>query len=356
MTFKYNTFGLLVLGASVLGISACNYNHPTQMPSGYTYHHDTYKSATPPLSSKITIEQRKYMDETQAEQFRSAVYDLLERVTMRAGMPPKPVYIQAPTPMNTFYANIDNDLRESMRHIGYAISDTPTGAYIFTYEALPIIQPEGAPTTNVNNVELTLRVFDSLSATARQLTVESGRYYIQGAESLNIEGSRYDVLPTQKQIEKQQMQMGAAQPVMQETMTVPMAPPMTSPMVQQFAEPQMPAVSAPTSMDADMGYSDSSDDMMVPTMPPEIEAPAEPVMDSTPVFNVPKVSKPAMEETKTNKKPSADDIIVINRGDVSVDNDVPMMPVVEPEYNALQEAIPDATNASRGRVSPPANY
>ena len=133
--------GLLTAGVSALALSGCS--HPNAMPTGYTYHNDTYKSAAPPPSRKITAEQRKYMDAAQAEQFRDAIYDLLTRLSSRAGMPPKPVYILAPDPMTTFYANIDNDLREGMRHLGYAISDVPTGAYVFAYNANLIERPRG---------------------------------------------------------------------------------------------------------------------------------------------------------------------------------------------------------------------
>ncbi len=148
------------------------------------------------MPSEITIEQRKYMNADQAEQFRDGTYDLLEKLTMRAGMPPKPVYVLTPSPMSNFYANIDNDLRENMRHIGYALSDTPNDAYVFTYDAQYIepaegvVRAEGAP-----NVELVLRVYNELSQTARLLSTERGQFYIQGADTLNIEPTSYDVLP-----------------------------------------------------------------------------------------------------------------------------------------------------------------
>lgn len=187
---------VLVAGASVLSISACT--HPNAMPTGYTYHHDTYKSAPPPLPKEITVEQRNHMDAVQAEQFRDGTYDLLEKLTARAGMPPKPVYVLAPKPMSTFYANIDNDLRENMRHIGYALSDTPVEAYVFTYNAEYIEPAEDMTSSDAANVLLTLRVYDGMGEAANLLSTETGSFYIKGAEALDIQPTSYDMMPKAK--------------------------------------------------------------------------------------------------------------------------------------------------------------
>lgn len=198
---KYLT--LFTLGTSVIALNACSVNHPNAMPTGYTYHKQTYKSPTPPASTKVNPGQRQYMNAVQAEQFRDSVYDLLERLTARAGMPPKPVYILAPDPMTTFYANIDNDLRESMRYIGYAISDLPVGAYVFTYDARTLDSPRGYVSQGEPNVELVLKVFDSVDQDARMLSQESGWYYIQGAETLNIKPATYKTLPSRLRLQQQ---------------------------------------------------------------------------------------------------------------------------------------------------------
>ncbi len=348
MTFYKNKLSFLALGASVLSIAACSYNHPNAMPSGYNYHHDTYKSPTPPASSKITIEERKYMDIAQAEQFRAAVYDLLERMTMRAGMPPKPVYIQAPDPMTTFYANIDNDLREGMRHIGYAISDTPEGAYIFAYEALPISNLEGQA-VSTNNVELTLRVFDSVSTDARQLTEESGQYFIQGADLLNIESTHYNVLPSQEKVRAQQM--------MVEPAPAPVSTPVPVAVEPVVSKPAMVKPVAPTPV---LEPVESKPMSRVPAEP--FFAEPEPQIEATPIVEPKKVLKPV---AKKSKKPSHDDIIIINHGDkpsmaVPVEPEIPVVetPVIKaPESeDALQEAVPTTKKPVRGRVSLPVEY
>ncbi|MEM8833396.1 MAG: hypothetical protein AAGB32_02530 [Pseudomonadota bacterium] len=206
---KQTILSLSSLGLLSVSLGACMMAHPNPIPTGYTYHHDTYKSAAPPLSNTITTQQRRYMDEEQATQFRDGTYALLEGLTMRAGMPPKPIYVLAPNPMTNFYANIDNDLRDNMRHIGYALSDTPDDAYIFTYDASYIAPTDGTYVEGQPNVELTLRVFNEISETGRMLSEETGRFYIKGAETLKIQPTRYGMLPTPENTKPDMMEKKA---------------------------------------------------------------------------------------------------------------------------------------------------
>ena len=194
---------ILTLGISTFSLSACSIGHPNAIPTGYTYHHEEYKSAMPAPSSRVTSEQRATMDVAQAEQFRNAVYDLVSRLTERAGLPPKPVFVLPPKNMTSFYAHIDNDIRESMRSIGYAISDRPEGAYVFSYSADLINVPRDTETTKHPNVEMILRVFNDADPKARQLTQEVGRYFIHGAETFDIYPTVYADLPTYQTVRHQ---------------------------------------------------------------------------------------------------------------------------------------------------------
>lgn len=194
---------LLILGVSAISLGACSFGHPNALPSGYTHHHQEYKSPAPTPSYKITAKQRANMDAVQAEQFRNAVYDLLTKITSRAGLPPKPVYVLQPDTMDHFYSNIDNDLRESMRHLGYAISDVPNDSYVFTYDARYISPPRDSVEGSHPNVELTIKVFDESVPDATQLTHETGRYYIKGAKHLYIKPTNYSQLPSYTKIKEQ---------------------------------------------------------------------------------------------------------------------------------------------------------
>lgn len=180
---------------SLLAVSTCAMlaacSMPNSLPRGYVYHQDEYKSPNPPPSSKFTMDQRATMGPEQADQFRMAVYSLVESLTNRAGMPPKPIYVMKPEPMTPFYANMDNDLRESLRHLGYRLSDSPEGAYAFAYNATVIKKPkvEGAEPPAIDtspNVHLVIHVLDGVGEEAKLLTKEEGDFYIRGAEELNV--------------------------------------------------------------------------------------------------------------------------------------------------------------------------
>lgn len=187
----------LVLCGGSLALASCQVPHA--FPTGYVHHGKEFKSATPPPSPKFTMVQRATMGVEQAEQFRLAVYSLVESLTTRAGLPPKPIYVLRADPMTPFYANIDSDVRESLRHMGYRLSDTPEGAYIMTYNATaikPPVLPDGATpapvvissqdNTDVPNVIMALYVHDGVGEQSKLLTKEEGNFYIRGADVMSI--------------------------------------------------------------------------------------------------------------------------------------------------------------------------
>lgn len=187
MLYRISKAALASSAFCALALAACS---PNALPTGYTYHQQqTYKSPAPGESSRFTEAQRETMNPQQADQFRLAVYQLAENLTRRAGMPPKPVYVVRPEKMTAFYALMDNDVRESLRHLGYTLSDTPAGAYPIAYAAQPVLDADGkvpprAAGDTSPNVIITLYVYDSLGENGRLLTEESGSYFIQGAETL----------------------------------------------------------------------------------------------------------------------------------------------------------------------------
>ncbi len=191
---------ILTSATAALSVSACSnvFDRPHFWPTGYTYHNEEFKSATPEPSDKFTSLQRSNMGPEQAEQFRMSVYSLVQSLTARAGLPPKAVFVLQPEPLTPFYANIDNDLRESLRHSGYRLADQAgTDAYVFTYVANIIKQDKNAPAAapGTPNVHLSLFVYDRLAKDARLLTEESGDFYIKGAEDLKVTPPKFKDLP-----------------------------------------------------------------------------------------------------------------------------------------------------------------
>ena len=190
MKFK----ALFPVCASIALLTACE--APNYFPDGYVHHNKAYKSQNPPESPKFTDVQRSTMGPEQADQFRLAIYTLVDNLTNRAGMPPKPVHVLKPEKMTALYANIDNDVRESLRHIGYRLSDTPDGAYIITYTAEVLKDADGkVVSTSLEqgaNVHLAIHVFDSVGENSKILTKEEGSFYIKGADVMDISPAFFD--------------------------------------------------------------------------------------------------------------------------------------------------------------------
>lgn len=207
-------FSVMAFSAA-LSLSACNtFTRPNFFPTGYVYHGQPYKSQPPGDSTRFTEAQRRTMTAEQADQFRLSIYALVESLTTRAGMPPKAVYVVQAEPMTPFFARLDNDLRESLRHMGYTLADTPENAYAFTYTAQILtkdknqIMPSQAKDTaetdsmamepidvsasaqadvvGTPNVRLALQVFDKVGEEATMLTEESSTVFIDGAEQLSL--------------------------------------------------------------------------------------------------------------------------------------------------------------------------
>lgn len=189
---------------AALCVAACD--RPHFFPAGYTYHNDVYKSADPGPSKKFPPAQRATMGPEQADQFRLSIYKLAESLTLRAGLPPKDVFVSRPEKMNAFHAQMDNDVRESLRHLGYRLADSPAGAYVMTYSAQLLVDPKdriaqplpaGAP-----NVRIGLQVWDGVGETATMLTEEADNFYIKGAEPLFATSPIFNGLDTSAETPK----------------------------------------------------------------------------------------------------------------------------------------------------------
>jgi len=183
MTYSSRFF---ILSCSVLALSACG--HPNAMPSGYTHHHEQYKSPDATPSQRMGALEDFDAGPAPLSQMDVdiAVDDLLRKITARAGVSPKPVYIMTPDNMGGFYTVVDSALRKNMRDLGYALSDTTTGAYAFAYSARALQKPRGSENDGYPNVEMMLQVFGDASDGARLLTEQTGNYFITGAQTQDI--------------------------------------------------------------------------------------------------------------------------------------------------------------------------
>lgn len=183
---------ILSISVSLIGVgllSACG--HPNAMPSGYTHHHEA-KGSVDVSADSVTPVVAPIYKSTSDDMVLSlvdidrAMDDMLRKITARAGVPPKPVFILRPAMPSPFYNAVDSALRTSMRDLGYAISDIETGAYGFAYNARNLSKPRGSENDGHPNVELMLQAYNKVGAGARLLSEQSGNYFIQGAQKQNI--------------------------------------------------------------------------------------------------------------------------------------------------------------------------
>lgn len=181
-------------------LALCACEGPGPLPRGYVHHKETYKSPAPGPTPVYSDAQREVLTPAQAKAVRRAVHDLARALTDRAGLAPRPVYVQQADPLTPFYAMIDNDLREVLVHIGYMLAPRPEGAYVFQYDAkkidLPSPMKEAPRDHNMPNVTLTLKIFDGAGRESKMLTTQSGDYFIEGAEVMDISRARFT--PMQK--------------------------------------------------------------------------------------------------------------------------------------------------------------
>lgn len=170
------------------------------MARGYVHHAQPYKSPAPGPTPAFTDAQRETLTPQQAKQVRRSVHDLARAITDRAGLAPRPVYVQSADPLTPFYTMIDNDLRDVLVHIGYTLADRPGAAYVFRYEARHLDQPqimkESSAVHEAKNVSITLKIFDGVGRDAKMLTYETGHFHIDGVEEMPIPGARF--IPMQK--------------------------------------------------------------------------------------------------------------------------------------------------------------
>lgn len=186
------SFSILAAILCTVTLSACE--GPGAWPRGYAYHKERFKSPAPGPSSKFTDAQRENMNPAQAKQIRNAMHDLARTLTDRAGLAPKPVYVQTADPLPPFYAMIDNDLRDVLAHIGYAMTAAPDNAYIIQYQAEKIDAPKGETPVPAPNVRLSIIVIDKAGREGKILTTQTGDYFIQGAEDFSIPHANFPLL------------------------------------------------------------------------------------------------------------------------------------------------------------------
>ncbi len=163
------TLRALALFFPVLLLSACN------MPTGYVYHDQLYKAPVQDSSASGAA----LISQTQAAQIYRAMSDLTTRLTQRAGLAPRPVYVETPAPATQIQTLMDNDLRDTLRRLGYTLTGDPAQGYVIAHRIKPV-KIENSPL----NAEIALDIFDGRSKKETLLTSETGFYRIDSLDKI----------------------------------------------------------------------------------------------------------------------------------------------------------------------------
>ena len=118
---------ILGLSAIALSLNACkSFMAPTFIPSGYTYHHDEYKS--PPAENPwgIGYDYIRESNKAMLDDWRDVASDLTDKLESSASLGASPVFLSSPTLDNAFTISLDHALREEFRARGYTLSSLPT--------------------------------------------------------------------------------------------------------------------------------------------------------------------------------------------------------------------------------------
>lgn len=116
----------LGLSTAIISLNACKtIMDPTFIPSGYTYHHDVYKS--PPADKPWSIGYDYSREENVAilNKWRDVASDLTDKLAEDASLVGAPVFLASPDLDNAFSLSLDHALREEFRARGVMLVAIP---------------------------------------------------------------------------------------------------------------------------------------------------------------------------------------------------------------------------------------
>ena len=120
------SFLLLGLTVSVFALNGCKaIMNPTFMPSGYTYHQDTYKSPPGPEASSIGYDYNQLKNDEIVQVWLATADEMVGELEKAGNVSAGPVYVTPPRKENAFTQSYDHALRNALRARGYTLLDTP---------------------------------------------------------------------------------------------------------------------------------------------------------------------------------------------------------------------------------------
>lgn len=108
---------------------------PSPMPSGYSFHKDTYKAPPGPPAPEIGYPYTLGRNDVVMEKWQVVAASMVDSMEMRLGLDTQPVYLAMIPQQNAFNASLDYALREELRNRDYTLVNAPGSALQIRPEA-----------------------------------------------------------------------------------------------------------------------------------------------------------------------------------------------------------------------------
>lgn len=131
----------LLASATPLLLSACSFDEPGPMATGYAHHQGIYKTIPGAEPKDLGFDYSRSLSVESAEHWRVATRDLTLKAALDAGIAGAPVYIQRPERETPLTRAMDNYLREALVNIGIGLLSQPGGGPTIRYDAA-LYEPE----------------------------------------------------------------------------------------------------------------------------------------------------------------------------------------------------------------------
>ncbi len=121
------SFVILGLSSAILALNACKtVMDPTFIPSGYSYHHDLYKSPPADKPWDIGYDYTRDANAEILQKWQMVAADLVDRLQADSAIGATPVFLSSPEIDNAFSLSLDHALREEFRSRNMMLASIPS--------------------------------------------------------------------------------------------------------------------------------------------------------------------------------------------------------------------------------------
>ena len=109
-----------------IGLAACSDPwSPSPWPSGYSYHHNQYKSAPGPEAPELGYDYSETKNAQIVHDLRNVAEDLLDNLEVKFEIPDAPIYVETLPETEAFTQSFDYVIREDLTRRGYTVVSNP---------------------------------------------------------------------------------------------------------------------------------------------------------------------------------------------------------------------------------------